>query len=122
MPIESCIIAAHLQVSNRPIEPPPQDLKEKYRWIQCTLKNATQFDIVLTDTYFDSGRYWTAPASLGAFSQMTWSACNQDGSMFTGATGGTAFRLSLDGEHQFDISLVSSAAYYISWNGETPYR
>ena len=82
--------------------------KDKFRWIQCTVKNETQFDLLLHETHFDSGRYWTAPGSTGPFTQMQFSCCNGDSTILTGATGGTAFRVSLDDKHYFDISLVST--------------
>ena len=51
------------------IPPPPKDLTSKHRWLQCTVKNETQFDVLLLDTYFDSGRYWTSPGGFGSFAR-----------------------------------------------------
>ena len=83
------------------------------------MKNETQFNLLLIDTFFDSGRYWTAPGGTGSFTQMVYSCCNGDNTVGTGATGGTAFRLSLDDKHYFDISLVSMTPtiHEISWEG-----
>ncbi|RPD55160.1 hypothetical protein L226DRAFT_616190 [Lentinus tigrinus ALCF2SS1-7] len=86
------------------IPEPAKDLKSKTRWIQCTLKNETQFDVLLQGTYFDSGRYWDAPGSFGEFSQLVFSCCNQDLEP-AGVSGGTAFRLSLDTKHYYDFAL-----------------
>ncbi|KAI0713533.1 hypothetical protein C8Q76DRAFT_796493 [Earliella scabrosa] len=93
------------KVAGELIPSPPTDLKDKFRWVQCTVKNETQFDVLLLDTHFDSGRYWTSPGGFGSFSQMAFSACNGDHTFMTGATGGTAFRLSLDDQHYYDFSL-----------------
>ncbi|KAI1783170.1 hypothetical protein LXA43DRAFT_1102884 [Ganoderma leucocontextum] len=83
----------------RPPSPPPE-LQNKYRWIQCTMKNETQFDLHFLDTYFDAGRYWAAPVgTTPPFTQTTWSACNNDLSIATGAVGGSTFRLDLNGVH-----------------------
>ncbi|KAI0713532.1 hypothetical protein C8Q76DRAFT_693423 [Earliella scabrosa] len=90
------------KVVQEPIPDPSTELMDQYRWIQCTLKNETQFDVLPLDTYMDSGRYWAAPDRLAPFTQMTFSACDQG--IFSGATGGTAFRVWLDGEHYYDFS------------------
>jgi hypothetical protein len=91
----------------------PKELTDKYRWLQCSLKNETQFSILLLETYFDSGRYWDAPGSLGSFDQLVFSCCNDDG-VPTGVMGGTAFRLSLDDTHYYDFALVSKCCREIS--------
>ncbi|KAI0295286.1 hypothetical protein BC826DRAFT_291736 [Russula brevipes] len=93
------------EVAGKIIPEPPKNLKDKFRWLQCTVKNETQFDILLMNTYFDSGRYWTAPGSFNPFEQLVFSCCNGDGSILTGATGGTAFRLWLDDKHCYDVSF-----------------
>lgn len=93
------------EVAQKIIPDAPKDLKDKYRWIQCTVKNETQFDLLLEGTYFDSGRYWTAPGSIGNFDQLVFSCCNGDNSILTGVSGGNALRLSLDSEHYYDFAL-----------------
>ncbi|GJE99082.1 hypothetical protein PsYK624_153230 [Phanerochaete sordida] len=87
------------------IPDPPKTLQDKHRWVQCTIKNETQFDLLLENTYFDSGRYWTAPGGFSGFQQMVFSGCNGDGTVLTGVSGGCAFRISLDDQHYYDISL-----------------
>ena len=96
------------QVAKKLIPEPPKQLTDKFRWVQCTIKNETQFDLLLQGTYFDSGRYWDAPGSFGSFNQMVFSCCNGDHTVMTGVTGGTEFRLSLDDQHYYDIALVSN--------------
>ncbi|KAG1883433.1 hypothetical protein F4604DRAFT_1738366 [Suillus subluteus] len=80
------------------------DLKEKFHWINCSLKNITQFNYTVVDNYFSSGRYWKAPEGDKAFSSVTFSCCNGDGAI-TGATGGTAFNLWLDSQQSFDFAV-----------------
>jgi hypothetical protein len=66
------------------------------------------------DTYFDSGRYWTAPGSFNPFEQLVFSCCNGDNTVGTGVSGGTAFRVSLDDQHYYDVSFVSTILADIS--------
>jgi hypothetical protein len=94
------------QVGKQLIPSPPTELKDKHRWAQLTIKNETQFDILLQGTYFDSGRYWTAPGSIPDFQQSVFSICNGDNTILTGVSGGTAYRLSLDADNFFDFALV----------------
>ncbi|GJE99081.1 hypothetical protein PsYK624_153220 [Phanerochaete sordida] len=92
-------------VAKQVVPAPSADLKDKHRWVQCTVKNETQFDLLLEDTYFDSGRYWTAPGGFSGFAQMVFSCCNGDNTVLTGVSGGCAFRISLDDQNYYDISL-----------------
>ncbi|KAI0373241.1 hypothetical protein BV20DRAFT_1050152 [Pilatotrama ljubarskyi] len=85
--------------------PPPPGIKDKYRWLQGTIKNETQFQIQLIDSYFDSGRYWTAPTDIAPFTQMTFSCCNSDGSFLTGVAGGTAFRIIMNESVHYDFAI-----------------
>lgn len=93
------------RVARELIPSPPAGLMAKFRWLECTIKNETQFDVFLLDTHFDSGRYWTSPGGFSPFALTTFSACNGDNTFFTGATGGNAFRLTLDDNTHFDFSL-----------------
>ncbi|KAF8803222.1 hypothetical protein BYT27DRAFT_7214790 [Phlegmacium glaucopus] len=92
------------EVADMLIPDAPKELTDKFRWLQCTVKNETQFQVLLQETYFDSGRYWDAPGTFGQFSQLVYSCCNDDNAP-TGLSGGTAFRLSLDDQHYFDFAL-----------------
>ncbi|KAG5653508.1 hypothetical protein H0H81_012580 [Sphagnurus paluster] len=83
---------------------PPQELKDKTTWLQCTLKNETQFNVLFRDTYFESGTYWDPPRSFGPFEQCVFSCINEDNAI-SGAAGGTSFRLVLDNDNYYDFSL-----------------
>jgi hypothetical protein len=103
----TCIFFSNQKVASKPTPPPADALREKTRWLQCTLKNQTQFNILLLNTYFDSGRYWDAPGGARTFTQDVFSVCNGDNSVFTGVSGGTAYRIALDNNTQFDFAIVS---------------
>lgn len=94
-------------VAGKVIPAPPKSLIQKSRWLQCVVKNKTQFRIVLQDlhTYFDSGRYWQPPSDILPFDQMIFTCCEGDNTRFTGATGGTAFRLILDPVTWYNIAV-----------------
>jgi len=93
------------RVDYKPIPDPDPLLTEKFRWIQCVVKNQTQFPIqVQGPPYLDSGRYWTPPTDVERFDQMVFSCCNGDYSM-AGATGGTAFRITLDPVTFYDFAV-----------------
>ncbi|KAJ7586012.1 hypothetical protein C8J56DRAFT_940091 [Mycena floridula] len=94
-------------VADKVIPAPPKSLTEKSRWLLCVVKNKTQFRIVLQDqhTYFDSGRYWQPPSDILPFDQMIFTCCEGDNTWFTGATGGTAFRLMLDRVTSYNIAV-----------------
>lgn len=94
------------QALDKVIPKPPKELEEKHRWMQCTIKNATQFPLLLHESFLDSGRYWTAPGSTAEFDQIVFSCCNQDNSLFTGVSGGNSFKIILDKDHVFDMALV----------------
>ncbi|KAF8544609.1 hypothetical protein BDD12DRAFT_814930 [Trichophaea hybrida] len=81
------------------------ELKEKTRWLQCTTKNQTQFNILLENTYFDSGRYWDTPGSIDPFTQDVFSLCNGDNSAFTGVSGGTSYKIVIDSQHTFHFAI-----------------
>ncbi len=78
------------------IPAPPSDLTQKARWQTITVVNQTQYAMIPTSTYFDSGRFWTAPTLVGPFQEMTFSVCNLDNSFFTGATGAVVMQVMLD--------------------------
>lgn len=95
-----------LQVEALPVPIPPAGLTDKYRWIQCRIKNETQFPLLLQQTYFGSGRYWTSPGSTSSFSMAVFSGCNGDGTIWTGVSAGNTWTVVLDGSHNFDLSFV----------------
>ena len=81
-----------------------------------TLQNATQFPVTYARSYFFTGRYWDAPGGVPAYSQAAFAACNADYSVGTGATGGNAFSIQLDGEKTFDFALMC-AVVCAEWAG-----
>ncbi len=98
------------------IPEPPNELRDKRRWYQCTIKNQTQFPLLLGNVYLDKGKWWTAPGDTQKFEQLVFSACNRDHAP-TGASGGLAFRLKLDEENSFDIAIVRNVlARSLEWN------
>ncbi|KIK55809.1 hypothetical protein GYMLUDRAFT_87492 [Collybiopsis luxurians FD-317 M1] len=92
-------------LKRKPIPHPPRELTEKFRWIQCVVKNQTQFQILLQDTYFNSGKYWQPPTAIDPFDQMIFSCCNGDETIGTGVTGGTAFQVILDAVTSYNFSV-----------------
>ncbi|KDQ13439.1 hypothetical protein BOTBODRAFT_66681 [Botryobasidium botryosum FD-172 SS1] len=105
------------EVVAKPLPSPPPGLEDKRRWIQCTVKNATQFNILFQGTYLDSGRYWDAPGSIAPFHTMTFSGCNGDYSIFTGVSGGNAFSITLDHNTTWDFALGWTNPYAGSIKG-----
>lgn len=93
------------QVHHSEVPSAPDDLRKKYRWLQPTIKNETEFDIFFDGTYFSSGRYYRGPQTIAPFTASHFSACNQDGSILTGATGGAAFHIQLDKNHRYDFAI-----------------
>lgn len=57
--------------------------------------NKTQFKLIFTASHEDWGKLWKAPTNIDAFSSMSFSAADSDGSVLTGLQGGTAFRLEM---------------------------
>ncbi|KAI1023640.1 hypothetical protein LB503_000147 [Fusarium chuoi] len=86
---------------------PSDDIREKHRWYQCTVQNATQFDIRLEDSYFNAGKYLAAPNPVGPYGQMTFTAYNDR----FGASTGLSFSAHLDETHLsfFAIGLDAPA-------------
>lgn len=84
---------------------PSDDIRDKHRWYQCTVQNATQFDIRLEDSYFNAGRYLEAPNPVGPYGQMTFTAYNDR----FGASTGLSFSAHLDETHRSYFAIVSSS-------------
>lgn len=95
------------QTTEKSVPDASSTVKNKHRWIQCTIKNKTQFQIVLLDTYWSSGRYDLAPGGASAFGQIVFDGCNGDNTILTGVSGGNSFRIVLDATHSFDLAFVS---------------
>ena len=74
--------------------------------MQCVIQNKTQFLIVHDPpAYFNSGRYDDPPKNVEPYDNMVFTVCNRDAA-FTGATGGAAFRIILDGVAEYPFALV----------------
>ncbi|ASC72637.1 uncharacterized protein XM38_035950 [Halomicronema hongdechloris C2206] len=73
----------------------PSGITDKARWFTMTLNNQTQWDIQYVTSYFDSGRYFTAPTTVEPFKDMEFSGCDKDGSIGTGVSGGSAFKIQI---------------------------
>jgi hypothetical protein len=86
-----------------------QDLSEKHRWMTITVFNQTQFLLLYKGNQLDHGRFWTPPGNVKRFDSGTFSVCNKDGSIGTGASGGVKFQLQMpmdDGGYQeLDIAV-----------------
>ncbi|KAM0492530.1 hypothetical protein ACHAP8_009885 [Fusarium lateritium] len=87
---------------------PPTELEKYHRWFQCTVYNATQFQILTTDNYIDSGKFFETPKGVDEFKTMEFSGSNGDHNP-AGVTLGSSFRLSLDSTHFFDFSVGLTA-------------
>lgn len=104
--IEGIITAANLATaimgmgaaaSSGSTAPPTGAITDSNRWLTVTVFNQTQFDLVYLagSTYFDSGRFYTAPTNVSPFESMTFSASSSDGSYKTGVSGGVVFQLQM---------------------------
>lgn len=87
----------------------PKSLDEKYRSMQVTIVNRTQFELVYKSAHMAHGRFWTAPSNASKFDTTTFSACNEDGSILTGLQGACIFELRMptnDGYESLDIGVA----------------
>ncbi|KAJ9115363.1 hypothetical protein QFC24_006978 [Naganishia onofrii] len=89
-------------IASKPAAGPKDSLKnDKNRWLVCTVKNMTDFPVLVMAHYSNSGRYDDPPERIEPFSTMTFTCCEKDNSFMTGATGGQAFYINVDHGHQF---------------------
>jgi hypothetical protein len=104
------------QVAQIPIPRPLLGSQDMSQWMQCTLKNETQFKVLLLDTHFEYGQYWIPPSDSGPFSQMTWSGRNNPDipPPIASLVASTTFRLLLGDNNSYDISFVSMVESYIA--------
>lgn len=87
--------------------------QDKSRWLQCGIKNQTEFNISTTSSHFDSGRYEDHPGVVQAFELATFTACNGDNTFMTGVSGGQAYRITIDQNTDFQFSIVSACLYSV---------
>ncbi|TFK41514.1 hypothetical protein BDQ12DRAFT_764903 [Crucibulum laeve] len=79
-------------------------LKDKDHWVQCSITNETQFDMVYVGEYFDSGEYYTSPPQkISPFSNREFAVSKKWG--LAGVSGGNAWELKLDSSHTLPLSL-----------------
>jgi hypothetical protein len=110
MPIPTAVIVAGIETAGAIAEAlskmsssepaPPAGLTGKSHWVTMTVFNQTQYEIVFQSSYFDSGRFWTAPTNVPPFESMTFSGCESDGSIMTGVSGGVQFSIAIPGNAQ----------------------
>lgn len=84
----------------RSLLPVPTHIRDKHRWIQVTVENNTQFDVIWTRMMSgdgSSGRFWHGqePQSIPALNKMTFLACNSDDSVGTGISLAGVFKIYL---------------------------
>lgn len=80
----------------------PKDLKEKYRSMQITIVNRSQFELVYKGSHMAHGRFWTSPTNATKFDSTTFSACNLDGSILTGLQGVCIYELRMPTKNGYE--------------------
>ncbi|KAI9816331.1 MAG: hypothetical protein M1826_001866 [Phylliscum demangeonii] len=93
------------EVKKAPTPDAGEQVKEKSRWLQGTVRNASDFPILAQRSHFDSGRYEDGPSRIDAFELATFSACNGDNTFMTGVSGGQSFKIEIDEQHAFAFSI-----------------
>ena len=94
-------------------------LVSKRRYMMITLVNKSEFDIHPVDTWFYSGRFWTAPAVCNKMSKMGFSGCNRDWSIATGVSGVVLFTIRVAGkEHPLSVAFCNPMAGGIMCHAE----
>lgn len=109
-----------IQAKDKEPKDPPSNVTDKYRWLQCTVRNATDFPILAQSTYWSSGRYEGNPGRVDAFEIGTFSACNGDNTVMTGVSGGQSYKIEVDETHSFEFSIVSLTSADSSWGDAQP--
>ncbi|KAF4495917.1 polyketide synthase [Fusarium agapanthi] len=102
-------LAVKVKDTLRAMPPRPSDeIRMKHRWYQCTVQNATQFEIRLEDgRYFEAGQYLTVPQLIGPYGQMTFTTSNDR----SGASTGLSFSANLDETHRYYFAIGLDAPY-----------
>ena len=81
------------------------DLQSKFRWLQSTVVNETDFRLTFDDTNyrFRKGRFWAAPGNVAANGESTYSICNK---LFGfGVNGVVRYRLTVNPETTLTIVI-----------------
>ncbi|KAH6909870.1 hypothetical protein BKA70DRAFT_1101952, partial [Coprinopsis sp. MPI-PUGE-AT-0042] len=90
---------------DKSVPEPSKETTDKARWLQCTIRNATDFPILAEKAHFDSGRYNDNPGRVDAFEVGTFTACNGDNTFMTGVSGGQTYKIAIDEHHSFVFSI-----------------
>ncbi|KAF8967238.1 hypothetical protein BDZ97DRAFT_2056945 [Flammula alnicola] len=77
----------------------PSNLQAKTRWLQCTVKNQAQFN---------SSSWGMIPFRLRGYFKLL----QRDNGILFGVSGGTIYRIVLDGNRNFDFAILSSNIFY----------
>lgn len=71
-----------------------QGISDRARSLQLTFVNLSGKDVVLEDTYFDSGEWYTPwPSTIKGGMNCQGSVASKDVSLFTGVTGGLKLKI-----------------------------
>ncbi|KAF8593003.1 hypothetical protein BDV93DRAFT_419975, partial [Ceratobasidium sp. AG-I] len=86
-------------------------VQEKRRWLQGVVRNATDFDVLVVTSYFDSGRYDQPPEHLRPFQLGTLTASEGENTVMTGVSGGLTYQVDIDRLHSFYFSIGFTNPY-----------
>ncbi|KAK5746740.1 hypothetical protein LTS12_022637 [Elasticomyces elasticus] len=104
--------AKALSTKEKPTPPVSEQISnDKSRWLQGTLRNATDFPIVAIKSYFDSGRYDQSPARVDSFDTEAFTCCEGDNTFMTGVSGGQTYQIDLDEDNSFAFSIGFTNPY-----------
>nr|POE63649.1 hypothetical protein CFP56_04552 [Quercus suber] len=102
--IEQILIRHALGTGDSAVAAVDETLRGKRHWMECTVKNETQFDIFYETVYFNSGNYYaTPPSKIEKYHSASFSVCNAFG--LADVSGGNLWRLRLDNNTSEYFSL-----------------
>ena len=94
-------------------------LVAKTRYMMITLVNKSEFDIHPVDTWFYSGRFWTAPAVCNPMGNMGFSVCNKDWILATSVSGVVLFNIIVGSKvHPLSVAFSNPLAGVIKCRAE----
>ena len=81
--------------------------------MNITIINKTQFQLLFTDSWFASGRFWQACGNVLPFNHAAFSVCNQDYKRTGSVKGAVKFDIEIPGENiqmviSFDNPFIGS--------------
>ncbi|GAB1525670.1 hypothetical protein RhiTH_008833 [Rhizoctonia solani] len=83
----------------------PDSVKEKYRWLQGVVRNATDFNVIVLKGTMNSGKYAQAPDPVDSFDIGAFTGVNGDNTVLTGISGGQAYKIEFDENNTFEFSI-----------------